>query len=224
MSMHQLGDLIKGLQTEYGENLERADTGPAGGFDGPPLPETIEYRLEVVKGEYKASKQGNQMVVLTLEVLEPEEWAGRKVQENLMAGGESWAREKFAKTVSALGVSLSGISGDDWDGFAQLFVGQTAVGTMKTWGEQEDRSGVRWLNKDVGQSLRTNISPPKKKSNTGNSLRPDIVINKTEPFPAEPGVVNADGTPEAAPTLPSSGVGVGAAAYTGPRLPPGLGG
>lgn len=216
MSTTLLQDLIGKIKTEHNDLYEAAKAGqtPTSAWDGPPLPQNLEYRVTVDSAEYKASKSsGRNQFVLTYEVNEPAEFAGRKVQDYYSpTPTNTIASEQLAKLFGALKANLEGW-GEDLEGFVKQFEGKSLVIAVRTWGEDADRTGVRWVNPDYGQTLKTDIKPPKAKADT-SKLTADIEIPKPQ-TPAEPATVAA---PIAQPNqttapLPTSG---------GPNLPPGL--
>lgn len=219
MSTQSLQDLLGNLKKDFGDRIERAASGqaPESAWDGPPMPLTHEYRVIVDTAEYKPSKStGKNQFVITYEIQEPAEFGGRKVQDYVSPTPANEAASKsLADLFGALKADLDGWGGDDYDGFVKQFVGRSAVISLRTWGEQNDRYSVRWINGDRGQVLKTNITPQKPKTNT-NSLRPDLVIDKVEPAqvaaPAEPAQAPAQQQLPGSSPAPSAG----------PNLPPGL--
>lgn len=214
MSTQSLQDLLGNIKKDFGDRIQRAASGqaPESAWDGPPMPLNNEYRVIVDTAEYKPSKStGNNQFVITYEIQEPAEFGGRKVQDYVSPTPTNEAASKsLADLFGALKADLEGW-GEDFEGFVKQFVGRSAVITLRTWGEENDRYSVRWINGDRGQVLKTNVTPPKAKTNT-NNLRPDIVINKPDtPTQATP-------QPTQAP-LPG---GLGGEVKAGPNLPPGL--
>lgn len=233
--MVNLQDFLGDIKKNYAEDLKKGAEGPTGSFDGPPLPENLEYRVTVDKAEYKPSKAGKYQLVLTYEVTEPAEFAGRKVQEYYATEpGNQISQSKMSKMLGALGPDLSNVGGD-WDTLTTRLTGLTGVITARTWGEANDRSGVRWVNADRGQTLRTNIAPQEAKGGPKNALRPDVSVPKPAPVTAAPAAVSEAPEPEygdepgegfteapapaAAPVLPGTAAPRPAG---GPNLPPGL--
>lgn len=217
--MISLKDFLSGLNGEYKEVMENArDGGPSGAFDGPPMPLDTEYRVTVDTAEYKPSKaSGVKQLAVTYEISEPSEFAGRKLQEYYQpAAGNEISLRKFSEVIGCLGPDLTGLGTTaDWDVVATRLVGLTAVIALRVWGD-DDRYGVRWINSNRGQSLKTNLKPVKARTDS-RSLRPDVTINKGEPFPptetpASP--VQAETSPAALPQAPRPN--------GGPNLPPGL--
>ena len=197
MSMFKLSDVLGPVIEKYDADLTGLNR-PQSAWDGPTLPENLEYRCEVTSAEFADSKAGNSMIKLTLDVLEPSEWAGRKLQQTVMLKhDQAWAVDRFAETLFAFGVAGLDTYGEDINRFTNDFVGAKVIIAVNVWGDNSDRSGVRWVNRDTGRALRANIAPPKGATN-GSKLRPDIVITK-QPEPLV------------------------SAAPSGVRLPPGLG-
>lgn len=217
-TMVSLQDFLKDIKTNYQQDMDKAREGVASGaWDGPPLPLELEYRVEVEKGEYAASKRGPMQLSLTYVITEPAEYAGRKLQEYYQPDpGNEIAQRKLSELIGALGASLDGL-GSEWAELAKRFEGSTGVIALRVWGDENDRYGVRWINSDRGQTLKTNVKPPKPKGGTGKSLRPDVNINKGEPFPASQPAPAAPAAP-AEQSLP----GAGARPAGAPNLPPGL--
>ncbi len=218
-----LQDLLKNLSTNHAETFDKASRGetPSGAWDGPPLPLNLDYRVAVDSAEYKKSvASGRPQIVLTFEVQEPAEFKGRKFQDyfNPKPDQEVGAR-KLAELFGALQAKTEGW-GEDFEGFVKQFEGRTAVVTVRHWGTDNDRVGIRYINLDKGQELRTNVALAKSrgaKTSTAD-LRPDINIPKSEgpgeTAPAAPSVIpsqTATEAPVTAPPLPG-----------GPNLPPGL--
>jgi hypothetical protein len=213
MSQQSLQDLLGTIATEYKEAFDNAANGTGGptGDWRNDLPLTLEYRVRVDKAEYKNSKAGVPQIVLTYEVLEPAEYAGAKFQDYQTAQPTtSIGSEILAKTFGALQAKLDGW-GNDFQAFVGQFEDRTAVVALLTWGQAEDRIGVRYINLDRGQQLSTKVVPKGSKRPASSDLRPDIQIPKDageEPFPASQPAV----TP---PPISPPTVG-------GPNLPPGL--
>lgn len=222
-----LQDFLKDVKDNYQDVYEKASKGaPSGAFDGPPLPENLEYRVTVDSAEYKPSKAGNYQIVLTFVISEPEEFAGRKVQEYYSPQpGNEVAQRKLTSMLGSLGPDLSGL-GQDWNELAKRLVGLPGVITSRTWGEQNDRSGVRWVNADKGQVLRNNIAPPKPQGSTRNALRPDVSISRTapaEPVQEAPAEAQAPVEYAEAPVqTPAQVLPQATRPAGGPNLPPGL--
>lgn len=216
MSQQSLTDLLGDITKQFGDRMEAVKEGraPANAWDGPPMPLTNEYRVKVDTSTYQPSKAGKNQFVITYEIQEPEEFAGRKVQAyyNPAPTNEAGSRQ-LADLFASLKAKLDGW-GDDFEGFAAQFVGTTAVITLDTWGDEEDRYGVRWINADRGQTLKTDIKPKVKKAGGGASnLKADIVIPKPEtPAGETPSVSPPEVAAAPAAVSPPSG----------PNLPPGL--
>lgn len=217
-----LQDLLGNLAKNHGETMDKASRGetPTGAWDGPPLPTNLDYRVLVDSAEFKKSvASGRPQIVLTFEVQEPAEFKGRKFQDyyNPKPDQEVGVR-KLAELFGSLQAKMDGW-GEDFEGFVKQFEGKSAVVTVRTWGSDNDRTGVRYINLDKGQELRTNVAAAKTKAKTDTTaLRPEINIPKNEgpgeTAPAAPPVIpsqTATEAPVTAPPLPG-----------GPNLPPGL--
>ena len=217
--MISLQDLLKDIKKNHGETYENALAGktPQGAWDGPELPLELEYRVRVDKAEFKPSAaSGNPQIVLTYEISEPEEFAGRKFQDyySPKPTNEVGSR-KLAELFGALQASMEGW-GENIEGFVDQFMDKKATVTLRRWGQNNDRTGVRYINLDKGQTLRTNILPPKPRGDTPADLRPEINIPKPETA-TKATVTPPTVTPPAEPkqtVTPPSGV----------NLPPGLAG
>lgn len=217
-TMVSLQDLLKDIKSNHGETYENALAGksPADAWDGPELPLELEYRVRVDKSEFKVSKaSGNPQIVLTFEVTEPAEYEGRKFQDyySPKPTNEIGSR-KLSELFGALQATLEGWN-EDFDGFVGQFLDKTATVTLRRWGQNNDRTGVRYINLDKGQTLRTNILPPKPRTATAADLRPEINIPKD--VPAEGAVTPPPVTPpvvQQQTVTPPSGI----------NLPPGLAG
>lgn len=222
MSTTSLADLISNLKETFADRMDDINEGrnPSNAFDGPPLPLTNEYRVRVDRSEYKPSiKTGINQFVITYEVVEPVAYAGRKIQAYYSPNPTNEAAgRQLADLFAALKADLDTGWGDDYEGFAAQFVDRTAVITLNIWGTDNDRNGVRWINADRGQTLKTGITPPKAKTNTSN-LRPDISIPK-DPEPTPVQAPTAEEQPAVQAPLPG-GLG-GGSSKPGPNLPPGL--
>lgn len=219
MAMKQLTDLIGGIVEQFPD--EAAGKSPASGFDGPPLPETRQYRAEIVRGEWRqAVGSGIWQFAFTFEIQEPEEWAGRKFSENYNPEGHVASREKLARLIGESGLDMSEVDQSSYDAFADAFVGTKYVIATRTWGTENDRTGLRYLNKDRGQELQTSIKPPVKKTQTANLGKPDISVlkNQAAASSAPPASEETAEAPveAAAPGLPGNG------SRPPINLPPGL--
>ncbi len=220
-TMVSLQDLLKDIKANHGTTYDNALAGksPAGAWDGPELPLDLEYRVQVAKAEFKASQaSGQPQIVLTYEILEPEEFAGRKIQDyySPKPTNEVGSR-KLAELFGALQATMEGW-GDDFDGFVGQFTDKKATVTLRRWGQNNDRTGVRYINLDKGQALRTNVTPPKPRAATtaASDLRPEINIPKDD-VPAAavtPPPVTPPAEEKQTVTPPTGGV----------NLPPGLAG
>jgi hypothetical protein len=234
--MVNLQDFLGDLNKNYKKDMDKSASGPSGAFDGPPLPPELEYRVTVDSADYKASKAGNWQLVVTYEVQEPSEHAGRKIQEYYATQpGNEIAQRKVSQVLGALGPDLAGV-GSDWEVLTQRLVGLSGVIAVRIWGENNDRTGVRWINADRGQALRTNVPPPKAQAGPKNALRPDVSVPK--PAAAVVPAPAAEEAPEAAveayeeapaesapiptPAVPPTTLPGATRPTGGPNLPPGL--
>lgn len=217
MSQQSLTDLLGDITKQFGDRMEAVKEGraPANAWDGPPMPLSNEYRVKVDTSTYQPSKAGKNQFVLTYEIQEPEEFAGRKVQAyyNPAPTNEAGSRQ-LADLFASLKAKLDGW-GDDFEGFAAQFVGTTAVVTLDTWGDEEDRYGIRWINADRGQTLKTDIKPKVKKKST-SGLSADIQIPKNDAPASDKPIVSP---PEAQAETPATPA---VSPPSGPNLPPGL--
>jgi hypothetical protein len=217
MSMTNLSDLIKTIKTTEAETFKNAYEGksPASAWDAD-LPLDIEFRVEVASCKFDKSKaSGRDQFVFTWEVVGPEEYAGKKFQEYVSPSptNEAGSRQ-LADLLGALQANLEGWGNDQWNEFAAQFEGRTAVVALRRWGQNDDRIGIRYINLDRGQELRTGIKPPKPKNNrSAADLRPEINIPKDDPFPATTVTPPPAEEPKQATTPPLPG---------GINLPPGL--
>lgn len=217
MSQQSLTDLLGDIKTKYGDRIEAVSEGraPANAWDGPPMPLTHEYRVKVDSAIAKPSNAGNLQFVITYEIQEPVEFEGRKLQAyiNPKPTTEGGSRQ-FADFLGAMKAQMDGWGENNFDGFVAQFVGQTAVITLNTWGDQNDRYGVRWINADRGQVLKTTIAPAKPRSTGNANLTADIQIPKDKTEETAAPVVSPPETPAQTPAVtPPTG---------GPNLPPGL--
>ena len=212
MSQLSLKDLLGKIETEQGKTFEDAKAGIAPNGDWrSDLPLNLEYRLRVTSSEYKPSKSsGNMQIILTYEVVEPAEFKGAKFQEYVNPNPtNAIGVEMLAKLFGALQADLTGW-GDNFEGFVSQFEDRTVVAALRLWGQEMDRIGVRYVNLDKGQSLKTDVKP-KGGSTAKLNTAADIEIPKG---PFDDGAAAAPATPPPAATQ-SAPAGV-------PNLPPGL--
>lgn len=127
-----LADLLKGLQNDFGEEIEKAATasgGPSGAYDIE-LPLDREYRVVVADSKYALAKSsGREQIVITYEVIEPSEFAGAKFQEymSLQPNNEAASRT-LAQTLGALsGADITALESNNKDAFAESLSGSQAV-------------------------------------------------------------------------------------------------
>lgn len=220
MSQQSLTDLLGDITKQFGDRMDAVKEGraPNSAWDGPPMPLTNEYRVVVDTSTYQPSKAGKNQFVITYEIQEPTEYAGRKVQAyyNPAPTNEAGSRQ-LADLFASLKAKLDGW-GDDFEGFAAQFVGTTAVITLDTWGDEEDRYGVRWINADRGQTLKTDVKPKVKKSGGGTSnLKADIIIPKDDAPASQTQAVTPPET-----VAPPAAASPSVSPPSGPNLPPGL--
>jgi hypothetical protein len=222
--MRKINEFLKDAAKEFPDAL--AGKSSAGGFDGPPLPVNLEYRVVLTRGEWRqANNSGNYSFAMTFEVAEPAEFAGRKFSEyySIDEGAHPVAREKFAQLIGASCIDLTEVNTDDNDEFAKAFEGTQYVVATRVWGDDGDRNGIRYLNKDYGQTLKTDVKPPKPRGG-GLPTRKGPGIGDKLALPTAQILKNTEEEAQAeqpaapSPTLP------GGAAPSGVKLPPGLGG
>jgi hypothetical protein len=205
----------------------------AGGFDGPPLPISRQYRATIVRGEWHQSQAGKYSFAFTFEVTEDiyDEFVGRKFTEyySIDESANQVAKEKFARLLGESAIPHDQFTGDN-EQDAHLFEGTEYVIATRVWGEEDDRTGIRYLNRDRGQKLLDNIPPPKSAKGTKKPLRPDISVNKNrgpqqeeaeeEPFPeGEPDSAESEETVQQQRPINLPG---GNSRPGGVNLPPGL--
>jgi hypothetical protein len=223
--MKSISDFLKGLAEEFPDQI--AGKSQFGGFDGPPLPEDQQYRATISRGEWRQSQgSGKYSYAVTFEIQEPSEHAGRKFTEYYSADESAHrvSREKFSKLIGESGLNLAEVDQSSEETFAAAFEGTSYVIATRTWGEENDRTGLRYLNRDRGQELKK-IAPAKGQE-AAKPLRADISVNKNVgPFSAEQPETDEQGEeeevvaaePTQAPiTLP------GGTRPSGVSLPPGL--
>lgn len=213
MSQLSLKDLLGKIESEQKETFENAKAGiaPTGDWRND-LPLNLEYRLRVEKSEYKPSKStGNPQIVLTYEVVEPAEYKGAKFQDYQNPNPTTTIGvEVLAKLFGALQADMTGW-GDNFEGFINQFEGRTVVAALRLWGQENDRIGIRYVNLDKGQQLRTDVKPKAGSAGKLNTSA-DIQIPKGPFDDSAPAEAPVTPPPAAAPSAPA---GV-------PNLPPGL--
>jgi len=212
MSQQSLQDLLNSIKNDYAKEFDQAASGvgPSGNWDID-LPVTQEYRAIVTKSEFGKSKSGGKdQIIITYEVQEPEQYKDAMLQQYVDPNPtQTWQTESLAKLFGALRADLNKLG--DFDDFVKDFEGKTVVLATNKWGEANDRNGVRYVNADRGQTLKSDVKPPKSRG-TSASLRPDITIPKDESAP-----------PVAPPAeIPPSSPLPGGAQSSGVNLPPGL--
>lgn len=231
--MVQITDFLGDIGDEFSDELEGKSN--FGGFDGPPLDTTRQYRAEVTRGEWRQSQAGKWSFSFTFEIIEDpkDEFVGRKFSEyyQIDKGAHAAAKQSFARFIGESGLKVADLDQSSNEAFASEFEGCRYVIATRVWGEDGDNTGIRYLNRDRGQELKMNIKPPVVKGGNKN-LKPEINVNKERgPFPEtqtdEPAEAPTD--QETAPlseivetkpevTLPGSGT-----RPAGINLPPGLG-
>lgn len=218
--MPSLTDFLGDITKNYQQDIDKARSGsPSGAWDGPAMPLNQEYRVVVDRCTFGLAKQsGRPQLTTTFMVVEPEEFSGRMVQTYWSCDKTNdRAMKDFATNVGALKPDVTGLGPNDWEILANRYVGCKAVITLNTWGDANDRYGVRWINQDRNQLLKDTIAAPKPKTDS-RSLRPDVVIRKAET--ASWSDTNDDHEDVEAPKkveLPGSARPAG-----GPNLPPGI--
>ena len=217
--MRQIADFLGQAAQENPDEL--AGKGGGGGFDGPPLNESHEYRVQVAKAEWRqANQSGKWSYAITFEVIEDpsddNEFLGRKFTEYYSIDkGNRIAQEKFSKFIGQSGVDVSDLDQSDNQKFIDGFVDATFVAAVRTWGQDNDRTGIRWVNRDNGQSLRTDISAQKSRGGSAKPLQADIAVNKQKGPVEEPAEEPESAPPVTLPKAPDT-------ASSGITLPPGL--
>jgi hypothetical protein len=222
--MRAVSDFLGEAEEKFPDEL--AGRSSAGGFDGPPLAQDREYRIQVSRAEHRKSNSGKWQFAVTFEVINDpgDEFVGRKFSEyfSIDKDAHEAARQSFARFLGASGLNVAELDQSSNEAFIAEFEGLTFICATRTWGTEDDRTGVRYLNQDRGQDPRPSIAPPKSKTGA-KPLKADIMVNKNK-GPAEPGpaAVATDSETEEAPpasppvTLPGSGVRAPV------NLPPGL--
>lgn len=212
MSQMTLQELLGKIKTEHKSAYEGARDGraPNSAWETADLPLTQEYRLVVDSAEYKTSQaSGREQFVITYEVVEPSEYAGKKFQDYQSPNPTNTiGTEMLAKFFGAFQLTLDESFGSDFSAFIKQIEGRTVVAALRRWGDELDRTGIRWVNADKGQKLNTNVKPPRA-STKSSPTTPDIQIPKVRTEPTAPV------TP---PPVPPQGASV----PSGVKLPPGL--
>lgn len=215
--MQSLEDFLGDITKNYKKDIDKARDGVQGSWDTSDMPVTREYRATITGSQVKMSNAGNQQIVLTYTVTEPEEFAGRLLQDYIATDAKNeMSARKFAETIGALSIDLSGLSGNDYENLAQRFLGANAVVALRAWGDDLDKRGIRWTNSDRGQVLKMDVKPIKPKVD-GKALRPDVVVRKADPEPSY-----NDGEPEDPKPAPPAQLPGTRSTSGGPNLPPGL--
>lgn len=180
--MQSLGNLLGDLAEEFGDAIQGKN--PNAGFDGPPVPSNRQYRAVVSRAEWRqATTSGKWSYSITFEITEPSEHAGKKFSEyySIDAAAGAIGREKFARLIGESGIDLKTADTSSEDAFAKEFEGKQFVIATRIWGDQKDRNGIRYLNKDRGQALRTDIKPlPAELADNIGKLKADITVPKRE--------------------------------------------
>lgn len=218
--MRGIGEFISDAEKEFPDELEGRQT--MGGFDGPPLAMTRQYRARVARGEWRqANTSGKWSFSITFEIVEDPhgEFVGRKFSEyySIDKGAHEAARRAFSRFLGESGLDIPSISNQENEDFIKNFEDITYVVATRTWGDDGDNTGIRYLNRDRGQKLQENIKPPKAPGSVSKPLRADINIKKEEePFPETAPLEEAAAAPQV--SLP----GTGSSRPPGVNLPPGL--
>lgn len=177
--MQDIGKILGNLGQDFPNEIAGKSTG--GGFDGPPVPSTRQYRATVIKSEwYQAKSSGKWSYSLTFEITAPEEFAGKKFSEyySIDENTNAIGREKFARLIGESGINIKDADTSSNEAFAKEFEGKEFVIATRIWGDEMDRNGLRYLNKDRGQKLLDKIDPPKNEQLQKAKLKADIKVNK----------------------------------------------
>lgn len=219
--MVDIGTFLGTASGEFPDELAGKTGG--GGFDGPPLNAKHEYRCVVDRAEWRKSQAGKWSYAITFRVIEDpdsdDEFLGRKFTEYYSIGKDTnrVGLEKFSKFIGQSGLDLAGLDQSDNQSFIDSFVDVEYVVAVRTWGSESDRTGVRWLNRNNGQALRTEVAAPKPKDGTQKPLDAEISVDKVKGPADETPTQAAEPEPQAPPvTLPTGN------ASSGISLPPGL--
>lgn len=212
--MRSIGDFIGEATEEFPDEIAGNRTG-GGGFDGPPLDVTKEYRVEVWRAEWrKANTSGKWSFAVTFEVAEGDR-QGYKFTEyyKIDKDAPDAAKRAFSDFLGKSGLNIGDLDQSDNDAFIKNFEGITYVIAPRVWGDEDDNTGIRYINKDVGQTPKEGIKPPNKKG-TRTALSADINVNKDK------GPAGEEPFPETTQSAVLPGTGTRPA---GVNLPPGLG-
>lgn len=190
-NMRAVTDFLGEIGEQFPDELEGKST--FGGFDGPPLDPTRQYRAEIARGEWRQSRAGNWQFAFTFEVIEDlkDEFVGRKFTEyfTIDKGAKDGAKQAFARFIGESGLNVADLDQSSNENFAKEFEGCRYVIATRVWGEEQDQTGIRYLNRDRGQELKDNVKPPVNRGPGGSSkpLNPEINVNKDRgPFPEAP--------------------------------------
>jgi hypothetical protein len=230
--MRSVADFIGEATKDFSDEMEGKS--PMGGFDGPPLDTTRQYRVQVARAEWRqAQGSGKWSFAITFEVIEDlqDEFVGRKFSEyyNIDQGAHEAAKRAFSRFLGESGLDIRDLDQSDNEAFISNFEGVQYVIAPRTWGEDDDRTGVRYLNRDRGQPLLDNIKPPQGRGGgSAKPLKAEISVNKEKgPFDpmqeaSQPPQEEPEQLPikEVAATSPVQLPGAGTSAPV--NLPPGL--
>lgn len=222
MTMQKISDFLREAAEEFGDELDGVSGG--GGWNGPPLADDREYRVKVFRAEWYKTQGGNMRYSIAFEVVDDPggEFVGRKFSEyyNIDSDAPPAAKRSFASFIGASGLDISELDQSNEQAFIEPFEGITFIAATRIWGEDGDKTGIRYLNRDKNQDPRAKINPPKKRGG-GSNLSADISVNKNRGPQEDAREEQAEEAPEQEQpkvTLP------GGTASATPNLPPGLGG
>jgi hypothetical protein len=187
----------------FQEALTRIEEGALNGNDGPqftnvPWDFTKEYRVEVVQGDALRAGSGTEGFLMVLEVTNEGPHKGQRIwyRNYIKNDPPAFIVSRLATIASAFpdGPPMGDVS---WDVFAAKSVGATYViglqeGNSRTEGDDTKYPEIRWINRDMGQTLQTNIKPPKPRSES-KGLTATVIPGLTDAAPA------ATAAPAAAP-------------------------
>lgn len=123
------------------------------------LPMDQELRVEIIEAKEATSQAGNPGLRYTLEVVEPAEFKGGKIWDSIYFTGQPFQGQRLACLLSSAGAAET----MDMAVAADVIVGGKLVVALKP-GNDPRYPDTRWTNLDVGQKLRTGITPYKAKS------------------------------------------------------------
>lgn len=218
--MQSLKDLLRDV--EESEEYKRASGEglPSGAYDVD-LPETLEYRATIVDSKYGPAKSsGKPQAQITLEITEPAEYEGARLAAYFqMPADNDGSIRSLNSLLGALQAPSEQFADDDYEGYVQSWTGYTLVIAVNKWGDELDRNGVRWTNRDTGQKLKTDVKP-KKAKRAAPDLRSDINIPKPQEPNNAPIIVDVAEAPAVQP--PAAEPAQTTTLPGGVNLPPGL--